>query len=111
MAYRAYQPTKPKFRTVNKIRGKNLDNVTREMMASYNHNPWNSIYVKEISNPQKGRQGPMIATHGKNGHSSIISQRSRQKRAKGTGRMKNTLDNLNDNVSVNSFKTRQAKEN
>lgn len=76
MAYRAYQPQKPSFRNVKKLRGRNLDNVTRDMMASYNHDPWQSIYTKEIGKEasSSGRQGPVIATHGANdGHQTIIS--------------------------------------
>ena len=49
MAYRSHQPVKPAFRTVTKLRGRNLDNVTRDQMAAYNHNPWQSVYNKEIA--------------------------------------------------------------
>lgn len=82
MAYRAYQPNKPAFRKVKKLRGKNLDNITRDMMKTNNHDPWGSVYVKEICNPSEvqGRQGPVIATHNQNGHESVISQRAKNRR-------------------------------
>lgn len=85
MAYRAFQPSKPAFRNVKKLRGRNLDNVTRDMMASYNHDPWQSIYNKEIgANGSSGRQGPVIATHGqKDAHQTIISKRSQKRRTSG----------------------------
>ena len=36
-------------------------------MAAYNHNPWQSVYNKEIAETDHvSRQGPVIATHGVN---------------------------------------------
>ena len=66
MAYKAYQPNKPAFRKVKKQRGANLDNISKEMLTSKDHKPWNSIYDKEIC--QSGIQlpgpgGPKIANH------------------------------------------------
>jgi len=82
MAYKAYQPNKPAFKKVKKLKGTNSDNITLEMMASYNHNPYKSIYVKEICD-SKVQRGPTIASHSQKDatHETLIAKRSKNKKS------------------------------
>lgn len=56
MVYKAFKPYEVEWRKVHNNRGKTVDNVTDELVKSYDYKPWSSIYGKDYNkslNPNK----------------------------------------------------------
>ena len=49
MVYKAFKPYEVEWRKVHNNRGKTVDNVTDELVKSYDYRPWQSTYGKDYS--------------------------------------------------------------
>lgn len=57
MAFRAYRPYKPDFRSINKLRGRTADPSSISSPPPPNFEPYNSIYQKDYLKGQNNAEG------------------------------------------------------
>jgi len=107
MVYKAFKPYEVEWRKVHNSRGKTVDNVTDELVKSYDYKPWTSTYGKDYNKylAQKQLDSNMQQSLPNLKPELNTTQRSGQKRNSGSRpESKNTQNKLD----MNSAEVRAA---
>ena len=107
MAYRNFQPQDPKFRKITKNRTKQIDEMSKELKAAKEYNPWVSMYSAEYSNVDRKKQmkkGPPPISYKKYSNWQNAPTGAKQNNFMGTN--DHNLNELNDAVSVQTWEVR-----